>query len=146
MPTRIVRANRLVRSSRIIILIGFGLVAAAALAVLIGLIRSRDADMLVLHTLEVQQTAQGLLISTRDAESAVRSFLLSSESDDLEPFEPALEKARYELDATRQAHLRQQHPARPRADARRPGSRQERAARANVSSLPSKVSAMPRLP
>ena len=99
MPTRIVRANRLVRNSRIIILIGFGLVVAAALAVLIGLIRSRDADMLVLHTLEVQQTAQGLLISTRDAESAVRSFLLSSERDDLEPFEPALEKARYELDA-----------------------------------------------
>jgi signal transduction histidine kinase len=98
-PTRIVRANRLVRSSRIIILIGFGLVVAAALAVLIGLIRSRDADMLVLHTLEVQQTAQGLLISTRDAESAVRSFLLSSESGDLEPFEPALEKARHELDA-----------------------------------------------
>jgi signal transduction histidine kinase len=87
---RIVRANRLIRSSRIIVLVGFGLVAAAALAVLIGLVRSRNADMLVLHTLDVQQTAQALLIASRDAESSVRSFLLSSDSAELDTFEPAL--------------------------------------------------------
>ncbi len=99
---RVVRANRLVRNSRIIILFGFGLVAAAALAVLIGLVRSRDADMLVLHTLDVRQSAQTLLIATRDAESSVRSYLLSSDNEDLEPFEPSLTKANQELDALKQ--------------------------------------------
>jgi CHASE3 domain sensor protein len=96
---RIVRANRLLRNSRIVVLVGFGLVAAAVLAVLIGLIRSREADMWVVHTLEVQQTAQALLISTRDAESAVRSYLLSSDETSLEDFEPALASARAQLDA-----------------------------------------------
>ena len=96
---RIVRANRLMRSSRITILVGFGLVLAATLALLIGLIRSRDADTWVVHTLEVQQTAQTFLISTRDAESSVRSFLLSGDNKDLETFEPALAKAMQELDA-----------------------------------------------
>jgi CHASE3 domain sensor protein len=95
---RIVRANRLVRNSRIIILVGFGLVVAATLALLLGLIRSRDADMWVVHTLEVQQTAQTFLISIRDAESSVRSFLLSGDNDDLETFEPTLAKATQDLD------------------------------------------------
>ena len=96
---RIVRANRLMRSSRITILVGFGLVLAATLALSIGLIRSRDADTWVVHTLEVQQTAQTFLISTRDAESSVRSFDLSGDNKDLETFEPALAKAMQELDA-----------------------------------------------
>ena len=87
---RIARANRLIKTSRIIILVGFGLVAAAALAVFIGLFRSRNADMWVLHTLDVQQTAQALLIASRDAESSVRSYLLSSDSAELDTFEPAL--------------------------------------------------------
>jgi signal transduction histidine kinase len=87
---RIARANRLIKTSRIIILVGFGLVAAAALAVFIGLFRSRNADMWVLHTLDVQQTAQALLIASRDAESSVRSYLLSSDIAELDTFEPAL--------------------------------------------------------
>ncbi len=56
---RIERANRLIRNSRIVILVGFGLLAVATLALVIGLLRSREADMWVTHTFEVQQTAQG---------------------------------------------------------------------------------------
>lgn len=96
---RIVRANRLIRNSRLVTLVGFGLLAAAALAMIIGLSRSRDADMRVLHTLEVQQVAQTLLIATGDAESAVRSFLLSGDNEDLDRFEPALVQANDKLDS-----------------------------------------------
>ena len=96
---RILRANRLIRNSRVVTLVGFGLLAAAALAMIIGLSRSRDADMRVLHTLEVQQVAQTLLIATGDAESAVRSFLLSGDNEDLDRFEPALVQANEKLDS-----------------------------------------------
>ena len=99
---RIVRANQLIKTSRIITVIGFGLLVAAASRVLIGLIRSRDADLLVLHTIDVRQSAQTLLIATRDAESSVRSYLLSSDNEDLEPFEPALAKVAQELDTLKQ--------------------------------------------
>ena len=94
---RIVRANRLIRNSRVVTLVGFGLLAAAALAMIMGLIRSRDADLRVLHTLEVQRTAQILLIATRDAESAVRSFLLSDDKEDLDRFEPSLAQVQENL-------------------------------------------------
>ena len=87
---RIEKANRLIRNSRIVILVGFGLLAVATLALVIGLIRSRDADVWVTHTFEVRQAAQGFMISTRDAESAVRSYLLSSDEKDLDAFEPSL--------------------------------------------------------
>jgi signal transduction histidine kinase len=100
---RIERANRLLRNSRIVILVGFALLAAATVALAIGLLRSRQADMWVVHTFEVQQTAQGLLISTRDAESAVRSYLLSSNDSDLDPFEPSLVDATSQLEALRKA-------------------------------------------
>jgi len=95
---RIERANRLLRNSRIIILVGFGLLAVATLALIIGLLRSREADMWVVHTFQVQQTAQGFLISTRDAESSVRSYLLSSNETDLEQFEPSLADAKSQLE------------------------------------------------
>ena len=94
---RIVRANRLIRNSRVVTLVGFGLLAAAALAMIMGLIRSRDADLRVLHTLEVQRTAQIVLIATRDAESAVRSFLLSDDKEDLDRFEPSLAQVQENL-------------------------------------------------
>ena len=94
---RIERANRLLRNSRIIILVGFGLLAAATLALVIGLFRSREADTWVVHTFQVQQTAQGLLIATRDAESSVRSYLLSSNETELEQFEPSLADAASQL-------------------------------------------------
>jgi CHASE3 domain sensor protein len=96
---RIERANRLLRNSRIIILVGFGLLAIATLALIIGLFRSREADMWVVHTFQVQQTAQALLISTRDAESAVRSYLLSGDGKDLDQFEPSLTDAGSQLKA-----------------------------------------------
>lgn len=96
---RIERANRLLRNSRIVILLGFGLLAVATLALMIGLVRSRQADMLVTHTFQVQQTAQALLISTRDAQSAVRSYLLSSDENDLKQFEPSLADATSQLEA-----------------------------------------------
>ena len=101
MPARLVKAEQLQRKARLINIIGFTLVLAAAVAMAIGLVWSRIADMWVLHTLEVQQTAQTLLISTRDAESALRSFLLSSDPDDLKPLHSSLEAARSELDKLR---------------------------------------------
>ena len=101
MPARLVKAEQLQRKARLINIIGFTLVLAAAVAMAIGLVWSRIADMWVLHTLEVQQTAQTLLISTRDAESALRSFLLSSDPDDLKPLDSSLEAARSELDKLR---------------------------------------------
>ncbi len=94
---RIEKANRLIRSSRIVILVGFGLLAVATLALVIGLLRSRDADVWVTHTFEVGQAAQGFMISTRDAESAVRSYLLSSDRTDLNQFEPSLADATSQL-------------------------------------------------
>jgi signal transduction histidine kinase len=94
---RIERANRLLRNSRIVILVGFALLAIATVALVIGLVRSRQADMWVVHTFQVQQTAQALLISTRDAESAVRSYLLSSNETDLDQFEPSLTDAGTQL-------------------------------------------------
>ena len=101
MPARLVKAEQLQRKARLINIIGFTLVLAAAVAMAIGLVWSRIADMWVLHTLEVQQTAQTLLISTRDAESALRSFLLSSDPDDLKPFDESLAAAQSQLDKLR---------------------------------------------
>jgi signal transduction histidine kinase len=98
---RIEKANRLISSSRIIILVGFGLLAVATLALVIGLVRARDADVWVTHTFEVRQVAQGFMISTRDAESAVRSYLLSSDEQDLDQFEPSLADANSQLETLR---------------------------------------------
>ena len=98
MPARLVKAQQLLRKARLINIIGFTLVLAAALAVVIGVIRSRTADLWVMHTLEVQQTAQTLLISTRDAEGTLRGFLLSGDPDDLRPLDGSLAAARSELD------------------------------------------------
>jgi signal transduction histidine kinase len=95
---RIESALQLLRTSKLVNLVGFGLLAISALGVLLGLIRSREADMWVLHTLDVQQSAQTLLIATRDAEGSVRSYLLSGDPQDLEPFEPAVATATRELE------------------------------------------------
>ncbi len=96
---RVERANRLIRNSRIIILVGFGLLAVATLALVVGLLRSSEADMWVTHGFEVRQSAQAFLIATRDAESAVRSYLLSSDESDLQQFEPSLVEAESQLKA-----------------------------------------------
>ncbi|HMK41667.1 MAG TPA: CHASE3 domain-containing protein [Methyloceanibacter sp.] len=94
---RVERANRLLRNSRIVILVGFALLAMATIALVIGLVRSREADMAVTHTVEVQHTAQAFIIATRDAESAVRSYLLSGDAKDLDQFEPSLAEATTQL-------------------------------------------------
>jgi len=51
-PARLVKAEQLQRKARLINIIGFTLVLAAAVAMAIGLVWSRIADMWVLHTLE----------------------------------------------------------------------------------------------
>ena len=89
-PTSVTHADRLLKSARIIIPVGFGLVLVAILAVVFGLIRSRDADQLVLHTMEVQQkNAQEVLIAVRDAEGTKRTYLLTGQPDYQEAFETA---------------------------------------------------------
>jgi signal transduction histidine kinase len=94
---RVERANRLLRNSRIIILVGFALLAMATIALVIGLVRSREADMAVTHTVEVQHTAQAFIIASRDAESAVRSYLLGGDAKDLDQFKPSLADATTQL-------------------------------------------------
>ena len=90
MPTRALKANRLLKNAKVIIPAGFLLLLIAAIAVVIGLVRSRDADQMVVHTLEVQQSAQSLLIDVRDAETNKRSFLLTGTPDYMEAFGSAM--------------------------------------------------------
>ena len=90
MPTRVAHADRLLKSARIIIPVGFGLVLMAILAVVFSLIRSRDADLLVLHTMEVQKAAQDVLIAVRDADGAKRTYLLTGTPEEQENFTTAM--------------------------------------------------------
>ena len=101
MPTSVKKADRLLKSARIIIPVGFGLVVIAILAVLFGLIRSRDADLLVLHTVEVQKAAQEVLIAARDAENAKRSYLLTATPEEQESFNAAMSAVPEKVDALR---------------------------------------------
>jgi signal transduction histidine kinase/ActR/RegA family two-component response regulator len=97
-PTSVTKADRLLKSTRIIIPVGFGLVLVAILAVVFGLIRSRDADQLVLHTMEVQKNAQEVLIAVRDAEATKRTYLLTGQPDYQEAFETAMTRVPLTLD------------------------------------------------
>ena len=101
MPTRALKADRLLKNARIIIPAGFLLLLIAAIAVVIGLVRSRDADQMVVHTLEVQQSAQSLLIDVRDAETNKRSFLLTGTPDYMEAFGSAMQAIPEEFDRLR---------------------------------------------
>lgn len=98
MPTRALKADRLLKNARVIILAGFLLVLIAALGVVIGLVRSRDADEMVVHTLEVQQSAQTLLIDVRDAETNKRSFLLTGTPEYMQGFDSAMQAIPKEYD------------------------------------------------
>ena len=89
---RLIKARRLLRTSRLLIPIGFGLVLIAIVGVVIGLVRSRQAEMLVLHTFEVQDAAQSLLIGIRDAEASKRGYLLTGEPDYLELLDQAVKQ------------------------------------------------------
>ena len=101
MPTRALKADRLLKNARVIILAGFLLVLIAALGVVIGLVRSRDADEMVVHTLEVQQSAQTLLIDVRDAETNKRSFLLTGTPEYMQGFDSAMQAIPKEYDRLR---------------------------------------------
>ena len=50
LPTRVLKASRLVQNAWIIMAVGFGLVVVAAIAVALMFARSREADRLVDHT------------------------------------------------------------------------------------------------
>ena len=101
MPTRVIKADRLLKSARIIIPVGFGLVLVAILAVLFGLIRSREADLLVLHTVEVQKAAQEVLLAAHDAEATKRAFFLTDQPNYQEAFQTAMTRVPTTLDALR---------------------------------------------
>jgi signal transduction histidine kinase/ActR/RegA family two-component response regulator len=90
LPARIAQAQQLLSSARWIIIVGFGLVVAAALAVAILIVRAADADRLVDHSFEVQQTGQQLLSDLQAAESGQRGYLLTEDKGYLPPFERAM--------------------------------------------------------
>ncbi len=89
MPTRVLKASRLVHNSWIIMAVGFGLVVVAAIAVGLIFVRSQEADALVDHTFEVQSTAQTLLSQIQAAENGQRGFLITRDNDYLKRFDGA---------------------------------------------------------
>ncbi len=89
MPIRLLKADRLLRNSRYIIPIGFGLVLGAAIAVATLLMRAGEADREVTKAFEVQRAARSVLISVVGAETGQRGFLLTSNPAYLQPFEQA---------------------------------------------------------
>ncbi len=89
MPSRVTHATQLMKSARVVIVIGFGLVLAAVIGVAILVSRSERADRLVNHTFEVQSTFQSLLNNLRTAENAQRGFLLTENNPYLLPYEDA---------------------------------------------------------
>lgn len=90
MPARLIRARQLLKRSRLLIPIGFGLVLIAILAIVVGLVRAQHAERTVTHTFEVQQAAQALIIEIRDAEASKRSYLLTGDYEYLRAFDAAL--------------------------------------------------------
>ena len=90
MPQRLVKADHLVKNAPLIVIIGFGLVLAAAIAVAFLVVRSNQADLLVERSFEAQQTAQALLGDLQAAETGQRGYLLTEDIAYLKPFDSAL--------------------------------------------------------
>ena len=86
MPHRLVKADHLVKNAPVIVIVGFGLVMAAAIAVVFLVVRSNQADRLIDHTIQVESTAEALLSDLQSSESAKRGYLLTQESDYLTEF------------------------------------------------------------
>ena len=86
MPHRLVKADHLVKNAPVIVIVGFGLVMAAAIAVVFLVVRSNQADGLIDHTIQVESTAEALLSDLQSSESAKRGYLLTQESDYLTEF------------------------------------------------------------
>ena len=89
-PQRLVKASHLVKNTPLIVIVGFGLLMAAAFAVAVSVVRSNEADMLVEHSFEVEQTGQALLGDLQAAETGQRGYLLTLDSAYLKPFDNAL--------------------------------------------------------
>jgi signal transduction histidine kinase len=89
-PQRLVKASHLVKNAPLIVIIGFGLVMAAAFAVAVLVVRSNEADMLVERSFEAQQTGQALLGDLQAGETGQRGYLLTLDSAYLKPFDNAL--------------------------------------------------------
>jgi signal transduction histidine kinase/CheY-like chemotaxis protein len=113
LPTRVLKASRLVQNAWIIMAVGFGLVVVAAIAVALMFARSREADRLVDHTFEVQSTTQVLLSQVQAAENGQRGFLITGDDDYLKRFDGALARVPELL-----ASLRQLTADNPRQQAR----------------------------
>ena len=92
MPTRVLKASRLVHNAWIIMAIGLGFVLAAAIAVAVLVARSNEADRLVSHTFEVQQEAHNLLGELRTAENGQRGYVLTQNQEYLKPVDAAVAK------------------------------------------------------
>jgi signal transduction histidine kinase/ActR/RegA family two-component response regulator len=91
-PTRVLKASRLVQNAWIIMAIGIGLLVAVAIAVGALIARSNEADRLVTHTFEVQQEAHNLLGELRTAENGQRGYVLTQNEDYLKPVDAAVAK------------------------------------------------------
>jgi signal transduction histidine kinase/ActR/RegA family two-component response regulator len=91
-PTRVLKASRLVHNAWIIMAIGLGFVLAAAIAVAVLVARSNEADRLVSHTFEVQQEAHNLLGELRTAENGQRGYVLTQNQEYLKPVDAAVAK------------------------------------------------------
>ena len=92
MPTRVLKASRLVRNAWIIMAVGLGFVLAAAIAVALLVARNNEADRLVTHTFEVQQEAHNLLGELRTAENGQRGYVLTQSEAYLKPVDSAVAK------------------------------------------------------
>ena len=90
MPQRTVKADHLVKNAPLIVIIGFGLVLAAAFAVAVLVVRSAEADLLVERSFEAQQAGQALLGDLQAAETGQRGYLLTGDGAYLKPFDNAL--------------------------------------------------------
>ncbi|HEU0017944.1 MAG TPA: CHASE3 domain-containing protein [Methyloceanibacter sp.] len=85
MPTRVLKATRLVQNAWVIMAVGLGLILAAVVAIALLALRSEEADRRVTHTVDVQQAAESLLGLVRNAESGQRAYVLTGRTEYLEP-------------------------------------------------------------
>jgi signal transduction histidine kinase/ActR/RegA family two-component response regulator len=88
-PTRVLKASRLVSNAWIIMAVGLGLILAALVAIALLALRSEEADGRVTHTVDVQQAAESLLGLVRNAESGQRAYVLTGRTEYLEPVNDA---------------------------------------------------------
>ena len=69
---------------------GFALVGALVVVAFLLIARQAESTDLVIHTLDVQNRLTTLLSRLQDAETGQRGFLLTGDTDFLQPYESAL--------------------------------------------------------